>query len=269
MNVGILTAGGPCPGVKEFVHYVEKYEKSIGNRVVGFKDGFYGLNRNLRVNLSVHPMHQSYEKVDVDKAVKTLKLVDRLYCLCGDEFMSDACTLALDDRIDTNIVGVAASIYNDVSGMECLGFRSAVVELATLVDTVFSVDAITFLVVPDALVTHVGYARPNKIISLVTPTRCDVLRAAHGVVVVSDTCDYWSVAEALGGGKVIYTGDRLGDVDACLYDSILANSMARDSFMYAQDHSNFIAGGGSNLVWFEKYLRTPSLDLSSSRVDSV
>lgn len=273
MNVGILTAGGPCPGVKEFVHYVEKYEKSIGNRVVGFKDGFRGLNRNQRVNLSIHKMNQSCDKVDVDMAVKTMKHLDRLYCLCGNASMDDACRLALDERIDTNVIGIAKSIYNDVPGLDCLGFRTAIAELTKLIDTLYyeasTSRSIYFLIVPgvnsDELIKHTGYTRKHKISTIITPHNnnnitLNILKSSyeaygHGVVIVSEKCDYRDIIDNMGDipTTVINPGNRMREVEACLYDDILGTSMARESFLYGLENKNFIKGA-SSIIKFEDYL---------------
>jgi len=273
MTIGILTAGGPCPGVKEFVHYVGKYEKSIGNRVVGFKDGFNGINKNQRVNLSIHQMNQSCDKLDIDLAVNNLKDIDRLYCLCGNVSMNDVCTLALDDRVDTNIIGVAKSIYNDVQGLDCLGFRSATGELIKLVDTLYyeatMSRSIYFLVVPgihsDDLIRNTGYARQSKISTIITPHNnnsitISILKSSyevygHGVVLVSENCDYTEIINEMGDipTTIINPGDRIRDVDACLYDGILATSMARESFLYGLENKNFIKGA-SSIIKLEDYI---------------
>lgn len=273
MNVGILTAGGLCPGVKEVIRYIGKYEKSNGSRVIGFRDGFRGLNNNERVNLSIHEMNQSHDKVDVDMAVKHLKRIDRLYCVCGNASMNDACKLALDERIDTNIIGIAKSVYNDVSGLECLGFRSAVGELTKLVDTLYVEASLSrsvyFLVISgvnsDDLMKHVGYSRRNKITTIITPYTNNTIILniiknnykirGHGVVIISEMCDYMELLGKMDDipTTVIEPGDSIRHVPACLYDGILSTSMARDAFMYAQDNTNFIKGA-SSIIHFEDYL---------------
>ena len=42
MNIGILTAGGVCPGVNTLIRSITLREKNQGNRVYGFSDGFRG-----------------------------------------------------------------------------------------------------------------------------------------------------------------------------------------------------------------------------------
>jgi len=48
MNVGILTAGGVCPGVNNIIHTLTRLENSRDNRVIGFNEGFRGLNNNIQ-----------------------------------------------------------------------------------------------------------------------------------------------------------------------------------------------------------------------------
>ena len=52
MNIGIVTAGGVCPGVNSLIHTLTLYENSQGNRIYGFNEGFRGINNNARVALS-------------------------------------------------------------------------------------------------------------------------------------------------------------------------------------------------------------------------
>jgi len=273
MNVGILTAGGMCPGVNEVIHSIGQYEKSQGNRIIGFKDGFHGLNMNQKVNISIHQMNQSCEKVDVDMAVKNMKYIDRLYCICGNESMNDAYKLAMDDRIHTNVIGIAKSIYNDIPGLECLGFRSAIVELAQLVDTVYfeasTSRSVYFLIVPglqsDDLINHLGYAKQRKISAIITPMNnnsitVNILKSFYethsfAVVLISEKCNYMDIFSKMGDIRttVINPGNQMKEVDTCLYDTILSNTMARESFLYAQENKNFIKGA-SNIIKFEDYI---------------
>ena len=37
MNVGILTAGGVCPGVNNIIHTLTRLESSNDSRIIGFK----------------------------------------------------------------------------------------------------------------------------------------------------------------------------------------------------------------------------------------
>ncbi|MEI6656095.1 MAG: 6-phosphofructokinase, partial [Verrucomicrobiota bacterium] len=46
-HIGILTAGGDCPGLNAAIRSVGKAALSRGMEVTGFKDGFRGLAQNL------------------------------------------------------------------------------------------------------------------------------------------------------------------------------------------------------------------------------
>ena len=52
MKVGILTAGGVCPGVNNIIHTLSRLENSRDNRLIGINEGFRGVNNNIRVELN-------------------------------------------------------------------------------------------------------------------------------------------------------------------------------------------------------------------------
>ena len=52
--------------------------------------------------------------------------------------MKSAKLLALDDRIDTNIIGIAKTIFNDIPGVESMGFQTAVQEFAKYIDYAYT-----------------------------------------------------------------------------------------------------------------------------------
>ena len=120
MNIGILTAGGVCPGVNTIIRSITLRERNQGNVVHGFSDGFRGLNQNIKTYFNQEHIDDgpgtllktSYDFVDVERAIKNLSGYDRLYCICGNESMKSARDLALDDRVDTNIIGIAKTVFN-------------------------------------------------------------------------------------------------------------------------------------------------------------
>ena len=124
MNTGILIAGGVCQGVHNLVHDLTLYEKSQGNHVFGFRHGFEGLNINDRSEMPT----LSRQTMKLEMAVHSLKDVDRLYCLCGNKSMENTALLALDDRVETNIIGIAKTMFDDFPGLEPIGYRTAVLE---------------------------------------------------------------------------------------------------------------------------------------------
>jgi len=280
MNIGILTAGGVCPGVNTLIRSITLRERNQGNSVHGFCDGFRGLNKNVKCyfdqeNIEEGPgtiLKTSYDFVDVESAVKNLKDFGRLYCICGNESMKSARDLALDERIDTNIIGIAKTVFNDIPGLESIGFQSAVQELARYIDCAYveaiSTNTIVFLEVPgrnsNELSVHAGLARNSKVTNVILPdmkgnhvTDIEYTFAKRGyaVVVVSEMCDHQRIASNLSSEvKVITPGYLIRDSGACVYDTILAERMVREAFDHAQENKNFIKGA-NRIIKFNDFLR--------------
>ena len=55
-NVGILTAGGDCPGLNAAIRAIGKGAMNTDMRVIGFRDGFRGLMENRIVPLEGESM---------------------------------------------------------------------------------------------------------------------------------------------------------------------------------------------------------------------
>ena len=280
MNVGILTAGGVCPGVNTLVRSLTLREKSQGNKVHGFRGGFRGINENVKEYFDqayiddgpVSLLKTTYDYVDIDRAVENISGLDRLYCICGNGTMKSARDLALDDRVDTNIIGIAKTIYNDIPGLESIGFQTAVQELAKYIDCAYieatSTNSIVFLEVPGTsnndLATHAGFARNSRITNVILPdTHSDYrtaieysyARRGYAVVVISEMCNYDYLLTSLSANsKVIQPGYLIGAVEPCTYDSILAERMGRETFAYVQKHRDFIKGATS-VMPLRDYLR--------------
>ena len=280
MNIGILTAGGVCPGVNTLIRSINLREKNQGNRVYGFLSGFKGLNENTSRFFEEKMIHDgpgtilktSYDSVDLTKAVESLKDFDRLYCICGNTSMKSARNLALDDRIHTNIIGLAKTVFNDIPGIESVGFQTAVRELARYIECAHieasSTNSIVFLEVPERamnkLIVHDSLVRNSKITNIIRQNTWGHQRGAieysyanrgYAVVVVSETYDYDDLMTSLPvKAKVLTPGYLIANVEPCVYDTILAERMVREAFEYAQHYKNFIKGA-TNIVKFEDYLR--------------
>ena len=279
MNIGILTAGGVCPGVNTLIRSINLREKNQGNRVYGFLSGFKGLNENTSRFFEEKTIHDgpgtiiktSYDSVDLTKAVESLKEFDRLYCICGNESMKSAKELALDERIHTNIIGVAKTVFNDIPGLESIGFQTAVQELTRYIDCAYieatSTNSIVFLEAPgrrnSKLAVYAGLARNSKITSVITPesnddhhTTIHEAYTSHGyaVVVVSEMFDYQYLLYTLPSRiKVLKPGNLIRAVEPCIYDSILGERMIHEAFDHAQQYKNFIKGA-SNTLLFKDYI---------------
>ena len=280
MNIGILTAGGVCPGVNTLIRSITLREKNQGNVVYGYSDGFRGINENIKEYFNQDYINEgpgtilrtSYDFVDVDKASRNIQNLDRLYCICGNESMKSARDLALDDRIHTNIIGIAKTVFNDIPGVESIGFQTAVQEIARYIDCAYieatSTKSIVFLEVPGRhnsdLTVYGGLARNAKITNVIVPDmdidfresiECSYMKRGYAVVIVSEMAEYRYLISTLSAeAKIISPGYLIRDVEACVYDTILAERMVREAFDYAQAHRNFIKGATSTL-YFKDYLR--------------
>jgi 6-phosphofructokinase len=281
MNVGILTAGGVCPGVNNLIHSLTLYENSQGNRVVGFNEGFRGLNNNTRTELSRQKIEEgagsilrvSCESIEIEDAVESLKDLNRLYCICGNESMKGAARLALDDRIDTNIIGIAKTIFNDIPGMESIGFQTAVQEFARYIDYAYTeattTNSIVFVEAPGHRVTELStqatYAKYSKVTDVINKNTINKISKhqiknnyetqGYAVIVVAETCEYQDVVDFLEEEdvKVMNPGFVIRDAEPCAYDTILSVKVAREAFEDAQKFRNFIRGGNGKMT-FENYL---------------
>src|SRR3990167_3172311 len=152
-RIGILTAGGDCPGLNAVIRSVTKGALGLGWEVIGFEDGFAGVVENrfrILTNPDVsgilthggtilgtsntanpfrYPVRQGKKLVfrdDSKKAIDHIRQLDldALVCIGGDG------TLSIAERLlkkGIPIVGIPKTIDNDLSGTDfTFGFRTAV-----------------------------------------------------------------------------------------------------------------------------------------------
>jgi len=152
-RIGLVTSGGDAPGMNAAIRAVTRVAYSQGLEVLGFERGWEGLLTNtfrrltprnvggilhlggtiLRTSRS--PMFR--EREGVRKAAETLALnrVDGLVVVGGGGSLRGA--LELSGQTDALIVGVPATIDNDVFGTEeTIGFDSAVNTAVTEIDKI-------------------------------------------------------------------------------------------------------------------------------------
>ncbi len=152
-RIGILTAGGDCPGLNAVIRSVAKSAFGLGWEVIGFEDGFAGVVENRFRKLKNpdvssiltqggtilgtsnianpfrYPIHEGKKLIFRDyseKAVACLRKLDlkALVCVGGDGTLSIAEKL-LRKRIP--IIGIPKTIDNDLSGTDfTFGFHTAV-----------------------------------------------------------------------------------------------------------------------------------------------
>ena len=156
-TIGILTAGGDCPGLNAVIRGVAKAAMHYGIRVLGIHDGFRGLveNRTLELNSTMmsgiltqggtflgssrdkpHKMPVGQRIVDMTPvAVKNyhkLKL-DCLVCLGGNGTQKNA--LRLHERGGINVLTLPKTIDNDVAETDItFGFDSAMAIATEAID---------------------------------------------------------------------------------------------------------------------------------------
>jgi 6-phosphofructokinase 1 len=159
-RIGILTGGGDCPGLNPAIRAVAKTAfVRHGAKVIGFKDGFEGLIKNLTRELSekdvsgiltkggtilgtsnrANPFAYGEKKKDVSKrALRNfgkLKL-DALICIGGDGTLNIAHRLY---QLGIPIVGIPKTIDNDLEATDyTIGFDSAVAVATESIDIVHS-----------------------------------------------------------------------------------------------------------------------------------
>lgn len=163
-RIGVLTAGGDCPGLNAVVRAVTKTAIfDYGMEVIGFKDGFYGVVMNLIRRLDVEDVsgiltaggtilgtsnrHDPFNfliekngkviKKDYSgRAIQNLKKhgIDALVCIGGDG------TLHITKKMQgegVNVVGVPKTIDNDVSETDyTFGFDTAVQTATEAIDKI-------------------------------------------------------------------------------------------------------------------------------------
>lgn len=147
-TIGILTAGGDCPGLNAVIRGVAKAALHHGIKVIGIRDGFRGLVENRVIPIDnplvsgiltqggtflgssrdrPHKMKVNGKVVDLTaEAVRTyrkLKL-DCVVCLGGNGTQKTA--LRLNERSGINVLTLPKTIDNDVAETDItFGFDSA------------------------------------------------------------------------------------------------------------------------------------------------
>ena len=162
-NIGIVTSGGDAPGMNAAIRAVVRIAHSRGFQTFGFERGWEGLITNTVKPLTprsvggilqsggtiLHTSRSSEFKTHEGKkkAAETLASnnVDGLVVIGGNGSFSGA--LELSKKTDTLIVGIPASIDNDVFGTdETIGFdtavNTAVVEIDKIRDTAISLERV-------------------------------------------------------------------------------------------------------------------------------
>ncbi|HNW73656.1 MAG: ATP-dependent 6-phosphofructokinase [Bacteroidales bacterium] len=148
MRIGILTAGGDCPGINAAIRGVGKTAiLEYGMEVIGISSGFLGLINEEYINLEENLLsgiltlggtilgtsrENPFKKGSVFNAIDKPKLIkkhyqelglDALVCIGGNGTQRTASQLS---EVGLNIIGIPKTIDNDVWGTDVtFGFDSA------------------------------------------------------------------------------------------------------------------------------------------------
>jgi 6-phosphofructokinase 1 len=152
-KIGLVTSGGDAPGMNAAIRAVVRVAHSKGLQVLGFERGWEGLMTNTFRSLTPRSvggilhlggtiLHTSRspefrKKESVLKAAETLALnkVEGLVVVGGDGSLRGALELSMET--DAQIVGIPATIDNDVFGTEeTIGFDTAVNTAVTEIDKI-------------------------------------------------------------------------------------------------------------------------------------
>src|SRR6266700_473321 len=130
-TIGILTGGGDCPGLNAVIRAVVRRADMLGYRVVGIKNGWLGLVKDMMDPLSLLSVsgilprggtilgtsRTNPLKSDADKkqVVENLKKIDYLIAVGGEDTLGVARALASEG---VKAVGVPKTIDNDIEGTD-------------------------------------------------------------------------------------------------------------------------------------------------------
>lgn len=152
-KIGVVTSGGDAPGMNATIRAITRVAHSKGLTILGFERGWEGLMKNTSKPLTPRSVGGILErggtilytmrspdfktKEGLQKAAETLALnkVDGLVVIGGNGSFNGAYDLSKET--DTLIVGVPASIDNDIFGTdETIGFDTAVNTVVTEIDKI-------------------------------------------------------------------------------------------------------------------------------------
>ncbi|MDR2036456.1 MAG: 6-phosphofructokinase [Bacteroidales bacterium] len=148
MKIGILTAGGDCPGINATIRGVGKAAITYGMEVIGIQDGFSGLMFNDYIPLDEQKLsgiltlggtilgtsrEKPFKKKEGDLIADKPQLIKQNYtkmgfdcivCIGGNGTQKTAAQLS---EIGLNVLGIPKTIDNDVWGTDVtFGFDTAV-----------------------------------------------------------------------------------------------------------------------------------------------
>jgi len=152
-RIAVVTSGGDAPGMNAAIRAIVRTAYPKGLKIFGFRRGFEGLINDNKVKLDprsvggiihlggtmLHTVRcpEFKRKKGLLKAARTLKKnrIDGLIVIGGNGSFKGA--YELSKNCDTAIIGVPATIDNDVYGTdETIGFDTAVNTAVSLIDKI-------------------------------------------------------------------------------------------------------------------------------------
>jgi 6-phosphofructokinase 1 len=153
MKIGVVTSGGDAPGMNAALRAVVRYAIPRGVEIIGVERGYNGLMANQVQSLTLRsvggiihlggtvlksvrcPAFKTAEGLAAGAATLRRNKIDGLIVIGGDGSFRGA--LALQKVVDVPVIGVPATIDNDVAGTdETIGFDTAVNTAVQAIDKI-------------------------------------------------------------------------------------------------------------------------------------
>ena len=179
MRVGMLTGGGDCPGLNAVIRaVVRKGERTHGDELVGFRDGWRGVVEGSTMPLDVErcrgilprggtilgTSRTNPYKIDrgVERVLATLEVnkIEALVAIGGEDTLGVAAKLAGEN---VQVVGVPKTIDNDLSATEVtFGFDTAVQIATDAIDRLHTTaESHDRVIVCEVMGRHAGWIATN------------------------------------------------------------------------------------------------------------
>ncbi|MEX2294266.1 MAG: ATP-dependent 6-phosphofructokinase [Acidimicrobiales bacterium] len=262
MRVGMLTGGGDCPGLNAVMRAIaRKGERTYGDELIGFLDGWRGVLERRTVSMSVEMMRGTLPRggtvlgssrtnpykgdggPDAVRATLSELGIDALIAIGGEDTLGVAHRLGADG---VRVVGVPKTIDNDLSGTDLtFGFTTAVQICVDAIDRLHTTaESHDRVMVVEVMGRHAGHIAAwagiagGATITLI-PERpfdveavCEAIRHRHtegkrlaSIIVVSEGATPKQGTMQLQSGELDAFGHvRLGGVGSMLAEQIEART---------------------------------------------
>lgn len=175
MRIGVLTAGGDCPGLNAVIRaVVRKGERHYGDTILGFADGYRGVIENDAVELDITRLRGTLPRggtilgtsrinpymfddgLDRVRSTFAAQGLDGLITIGGEGTLSCARELAAEGL---PVVGVPKTIDNDIGMTEqTFGFDTAVAIATEAIDRLHTTaESHNRVMVVEVMGRHVGH----------------------------------------------------------------------------------------------------------------